>query len=198
MTRRLPLFATLLVAGAIATMIALGIWQIGRAQEKVDLIARYEAALTMSAEVPFPQGEDEMERALYRRTHVTCDRVQERGAIAGRSGRGEQGWARTVRCATSRGMVDISLGWSNAPGESDWQGGAVGGVIAPAAAGVRLVAMPAVAGLDDLAAPDPGELPNNHMAYAMQWFFFAATALVIYVLALRRRWRDRQGPPIAK
>ena len=38
-----------------------------------------------------------------------------------------------------------------------------------------------------LAAPDPRDLPNNHLAYAGQWFFFALTALVIYILALRRR-----------
>jgi len=33
--------------------------------------------------------------------------------------------------------------------------------------------------------------PNNHLSYAIQWFFFAATALVIYVLALRKRWREQ-------
>ena len=38
-----------------------------------------------------------------------------------------------------------------------------------------------------MAAPDPRDLPNNHLAYAGQWFFFALTALVIYILALRRR-----------
>ena len=35
--------------------------------------------------------------------------------------------------------------------------------------------------------PDPAALPNNHLAYAGQWFFFALTALMIYVVALRRR-----------
>ena len=44
-----------------------------------------------------------------------------------------------------------------------------------------------LAGLEPLAAPDPRDLPNNHLAYAGQWFFFALTALVIYILALRRR-----------
>ena len=54
---------------------------------------------------------------------------------------------------------------------------------------IRLVAEVPQAGLRPLAAPDPGDLPNNHLAYAGQWFFFALTALVIYVLALRRRGR---------
>jgi surfeit locus 1 family protein len=30
-------------------------------------------------------------------------------------------------------------------------------------------------------------VPNNHLLYAIQWFFFALAAAVIYVLALRRR-----------
>jgi cytochrome oxidase assembly protein ShyY1 len=37
-------------------------------------------------------------------------------------------------------------------------------------------------------------VPNNHMSYAFQWFFFAAAALVIYVLALRRRNRGTLPP----
>ena len=45
-------------------------------------------------------------------------------------------------------------------------------------------------GLKPLAPPDPNEVPNNHLMYAGQWFFFALTALVIYVLALRRKRRD--------
>ena len=57
-------------------------------------------------------------------------------------------------------------------------------VIAP---GPRLVADPPRAGLLPLQRPDPAELPNNHIAYAWQWFFFALTALVIYALAVRKR-----------
>ena len=32
-------------------------------------------------------------------------------------------------------------------------------------------------------------IPNNHLSYAVQWFLFALTALVIYVLAVRKKWR---------
>jgi surfeit locus 1 family protein len=53
-----------------------------------------------------------------------------------------------------------------------------------------LIAAPAQAGLEPLAAPDPANVPNNHLSYAVQWFFFAATALLIYALALRKRWRS--------
>ena len=65
-----------------------------------------------------------------------------------------------------------------------WSGGAVTGVIAP---GPRLVADPPLAGLQANARPDPSDLPNNHLSYAVQWFLFAGVALVIYVLAVRKR-----------
>ena len=55
------------------------------------------------------------------------------------------------------------------------------------------VANPPQAGLSQLARPDPSEMsattPFGHLAYAIQWFAFATTALVIYALALRKRWR---------
>jgi surfeit locus 1 family protein len=35
--------------------------------------------------------------------------------------------------------------------------------------------------------PDPRDLPNNHFSYAVQWFLFAATALVIYGIAVWKR-----------
>jgi surfeit locus 1 family protein len=42
-------------------------------------------------------------------------------------------------------------------------------------------------GLTANAPPDPASVPNNHLAYAVQWFLFAAVAVVVYVVALRRR-----------
>ena len=40
------------------------------------------------------------------------------------------------------------------------------------------------------APPSPDSIPNNHLAYAIQWFLFAGFAAVIYFLALKRRERD--------
>jgi surfeit locus 1 family protein len=67
----------------------------------------------------------------------------------------------------------------------------VTGEIAPGGTfGGTLYAAQPPAGLQPLAPPDPSDVPNNHLSYAVQWFFFALSALVIYVLALRKRWRE--------
>ncbi len=44
-----------------------------------------------------------------------------------------------------------------------------------------------VAGLGPSSAPTIADIPNNHRAYAVQWFLFAGVAVVIYILALRRK-----------
>ena len=191
MPARLPLVPTLVVAAAVGLMIALGIWQLGRAEWKGNLISRYERAIAMSSEVPWPTDPAAHEDSLYRRTTIVCDRVLGIRGGAGRSEHGRQGWMQIARCQRDGGgEVDVAIGWSREPQAPAWDGGEVQGMITPAGEGVRLVAMPPQAGLQPLATPDPGELPNNHLSYAFQWFFFAATAIVVYILALRRRARE--------
>lgn len=188
MTRRIPILPTIIVLAAAATMIALGIWQLGRADEKAAMLARYRQAQTMSSEVAFPTTPAQVERALYRHARVTCSRVLDRRVTAARSMKGQLGLAQVVRCALEGGdETEIALGWSPTPALPEWNGGQVGGFVAPASEGARLIAAPPIGGLEPLPPPDPNDLPNNHLAYAGQWFFFALTALVIYVLALRRR-----------
>ena len=182
---RVPILPTLVVAAAIATMIALGIWQLGRMDEKAALIARAEQALQMSAEVDYPRSPDGLDEVLYRRTSVDCARVDGITTVAGTSERGEKGVAQRATCRLGSGEIaTIDLGFSRDPAPVSWDGGMVHGTIAP---GGRIVASEPIAGLEPLASPDPRDLPNNHLAYAGQWFFFALTALVIYVLALRRK-----------
>mgnify|MGYP001277560730 CR=1 FL=1 len=82
------------------------------------------------------------------------------------------------------GSAIIDIGFTRDPTPVDWAGGEIAGIIAP---GGRIVAVEPVAGLEQLSPPDPSSLPNNHLAYAGQWFFFALTALIVYVVALRRR-----------
>ena len=180
MTRRWPLIPTLFVLAAVATMSGLGVWHLGRMDEKAQLLARYEAAAGDTSEAAFPQagaGAD----VWFRRSRLECPAPVRIEPVAGTSARGQKGWVQRATCANDT-LVDI--GFTRDLTTPDWTGGEVTGVIAP---GPRLVADPPVAGLEAMARPDPSDLPNNHLAYAGQWFFFAITAFIIYVLALRRR-----------
>lgn len=192
MTRKLPLLSTLIVAAAVATMIALGVWQLQRKHWKESLLARYQTAEAMSSDVLWPRSPAEIERALYRHARLSCDRVSGISAVAGSSAQGQSGWAHVATCQLDGGgEAVVALGWSREPADVAWGGGEVSGFVAPAAKGAaRLIASPPQAGLAQLAAPDPLDIPNNHLSYAVQWFLFAATAGVIYVLALRKRWRE--------
>jgi cytochrome oxidase assembly protein ShyY1 len=183
----LPLLPTLLVLAAVALMIGLGVWQLHRLTWKEALLARYGSAEHIAAEVPFPRDAAAAEAVLYRRSRVDCRSVEDATAISGRNAFGVPGVAHVARCRLADGsLAKIVLGWSPDPRASDWRGGIVTGMIAP---GPRLVADPPLAGLAPNERPDPGQIPNNHLSYAVQWFLFAATALVIYALALRGRWR---------
>lgn len=185
MTRRIPIGATLLVLAAVAVMIRLGFWQIDRMHQKEALMASYAQAHTLSADVSFPQSEAAAEPLLYRHARVDCVKVVATTSIAGRSAADELGQAHVADCLlTGGGKARVVLGWSRDPAVRTWAGGIAMGVIAP---GPRLVADPPLAGLAPMARPDPAEIPNNHLSYAVQWFLFAAVALVIYGLALRKR-----------
>ncbi len=64
------------------------------------------------------------------------------------------------------------------------------GVIAPdRLTRMRLVAASPGPDLLASAPPSPDIIPNNHFSYAIQWFLFAGIAVLIYVLALRQRWK---------
>ncbi|WP_423142945.1 SURF1 family cytochrome oxidase biogenesis protein [Parablastomonas sp. CN1-191] len=187
MTRRVPILATLLVIAAVATMIALGVWQLHRLAWKEDLIARYRQAEMMTTNAPWPRTPAEAERSLYRRAAFDCRAASAPASVSGRSAAGAPGIAHTADCTLPDGTIArVVLGWSRDPQPVAWSGGPVSGTLAP---GPRLVADPPVAGLAANARPDPADLPNNHWSYAMQWFLFALTATVIYALALRRRMR---------
>ncbi len=62
-----------------------------------------------------------------------------------------------------------------------------------------LIPTTAAPGLLPSRLPDPADLPDNHLNYALQWFAFAATLAVIYFVYLRQ-WRRggadvRRSPP---
>ena len=184
-TRRIPVLPTLLVLAAVAVMIRLGFWQLDRLHQKEALMASYAVAHTLSADVPFPQTEAAAEPILYRHARVDCVKVVNSTSIAGRSATDELGQAHVADCLLAGGgKARVVLGWSRDPAVRTWGGGIASGIVAP---GPRLVADPPLAGLGPMARPDPSEIPNNHLSYAVQWFLFAAVALVIYALALRKR-----------
>jgi surfeit locus 1 family protein len=185
--KRIPIVPTLIVLMAVAYMIHLGFWQLERLGEKEAMLARYEAAQASAAEVRWPDTPAATERALYHRSRVQCRAAKAQTTLSGRNAKGEAGLAHFVTCIDAEGGErQVVLGWSRDPSTPVWTGGPVSGWIAP---GPRLVADPPLAGLEANAKPDPKDIPNNHLAYAVQWFLFAGVALVIYALALRKRMR---------
>lgn len=191
--KRWPLWPTLVVSAAVTLMIYLGFWQLSRAQWKDALIARYAKAATMPP-MAWPSAPFAGEPPLYRYATGLCLEIVGKRAVAGRSRDEEPGYSHVVDCRTGAegpGMA-VDIGWSKDPAfKTPWKGGPVSGTIAPdAVSRMRLVADGAAPGLQPSAKPSLDAIPNNHRAYAVQWFLFAAVALIIYLVALKRREAD--------
>jgi hypothetical protein len=122
--------------------------------------------------------------------------------MGGRNRRGDVGWAHIADCATGAegpGM-SVELGWSQNPDvKVNWRGGLVSGLIVPDRLhGIRLIAASAPPGLEPSAMPSVETAvpvtPGRNRMYALQWFSFAAIALIIYGLALRKRMKEDRRP----
>ncbi|MGZ2412525.1 surfeit locus 1 family protein [Sphingomonas sp. F9_3S_D5_B_2] len=192
MIRRLPVIPTIIVAAAVAAMIALGVWQLRRATWKDGLMTRYAQAqkLPPIAWPTVPLREDQL--PLFRNATGMCLQPIGKRAVAGENLSGEPGYSQLIMCRTGAegpGMA-VEVGWSKNPNAPvNWRGGPVSGIIAPDShTGMRLVAASAPPGLQPSAPPSLQSIPNNHRSYAFQWFAFALVALVIYGLAVRKRW----------
>ena len=189
---RFPPIPTLIVAAAVATMIGLGIWQLQRAEWKKGLIAQYQTAATLPP-IAWPAiPPADADKLLYRRANGFCTEVVAWRAAAGRSASDESGWSHIASCRTGglegAGM-QVDMGWStSSAAPATWKGGEVSGIIgSDRTSKIRLVSARPAPGLQPSAPPSPEATPNNHLFYAIQWFFFALAAAFIYVLALRRR-----------
>lgn len=191
MIRRLPVIPTIVVAAAALFMVYLGIWQLHRAQWKEALLAQY-AHAGDAPPITWPTAPLHKDRLpLFRHATGFCVQPVGKRAIAGENIQGEPGYAQVVLCRTGAegpGMA-VEVGWSKNPNAPvNWRGGLVSGVIAPDSHnGMRLVAASAPPGLEASAPPSLASIPNNHRSYAVQWFAFAAIALLIYGLAVRKR-----------
>ena len=187
---KLPVLPTIVVGLAVATMIALGVWQLQRKEQKEALLSRYESAVGLPA-VVWPTVPDPAALPLFRRSGFLCAHVVKIETVSGSNAAGKAGFAHVASCRTddTKGpYAKVAFGWSERPQSPKWEGGPVQGIIAPAGAqDIKLVSTDAVDGLDILAEPSPSQIPNNHLLYAIQWFIFAAAATLIYILALRKR-----------
>jgi cytochrome oxidase assembly protein ShyY1 len=202
--KRVPLLATVIVGFAIVTMVALGIWQLQRRDEKEALLAQITANRQL-APIAFPAipiGDT----LLFRRASAFCLKPVSWQSRGGRDAAGKPGWREIASCSTGAEgpgvMIQIGVA-PTATARPTWGGGKVSGYISYAPSTtpmivaafthaprtLMLVADPPQAGLAANPPADLSSVPNNHLAYAVQWFLFAAIAAIIYAIALRRRWR---------
>jgi surfeit locus 1 family protein len=200
--RRVPIVPTVLVVLAVAAMIALGCWQLWDRRPKKEAFLAQLADNPAKPPIPFPRTTDD--RLLFRRVEATC--LQPVSSTM--AGAGASGFRWIVECRAGAGEPDmaVQLGTTRDPlAKPVWKGGVVRGYLSHAPDSRPMIAalfehrpqrlmvvadMPP-AGLEPNAAPDLSSVPNNHLAYGVQWFLFAAVAAVIYILALRLR--NRRG-----
>jgi len=201
--KRLPIVPTIVVGLAIAIMFALGVWQLQRKADKERLIAQYAANITLP-EIAFPSIPVD-DALLFRKAGGFCLEAVSWSQRSGRDAKGGTGWRQIAHCRTGAegpGMI-VQLGLSPQPGgKPAWKGGEVSGYISHAPDDqplimsligmarpktLMLVAAAPVGGLAANPVPDLSSVPNNHLAYAVQWFLFAGIAGIIYVIAVRRR-----------
>lgn len=200
---RIPVIPTIIVGAAIVTMVALGFWQLDRAAERDQL----KRAMVERPQMPvsdYPFGNNLDEAYLYRRLRAQCDEIAKVVVAGGRDARGRTGWRQIATCIAPSGQTfEAQLGVADRPDiVADWDGGTVEGiaVLAPDRRGfwdrlrfssprrpLMIIAEEPKVGLSPSQRPDPANYENTSWGYAGQWFFFVLTALVIYILALRRR-----------
>jgi cytochrome oxidase assembly protein ShyY1 len=203
--RRLPVLPTIVVAGAVAVMIALGAWQLQRAAWKERLLAEYAGAGALPAVDldPLLDGNRPLPPLSFRRALITCAASDVAPEIrTGRSAADVPGQVYLVACrpgaAGLAGRIRINAGWAERPDAVRRL--SLGGIVAgrlglvEAEGPVTLTAATAAPPLAPSQPTSVDNIPNNHLLYALQWFFFALAAAVIYVLALRKRNAPKLPP----
>ena len=204
--KRIPVMSTIIVTLAVAAMIGLGVWQLRRADWKEAKLARYAQNLTLPP-TAFPTTGPVPEDAMFRKSQVNCLSVAEWRTEGGRTPTAQPGYRHIAQCVTGAegqgALIDMGVA-ADPQFRPDWKGGIVDGLITTEPDHTSLIGKLFGKGqvlrpmlvadrpaprLAASAPPRVDDIPNNHRAYAVQWFLFAAVALVIYVLALRKRAR---------
>jgi surfeit locus 1 family protein len=196
MKRSWFILSAILAAAAVLTMVGLGIWQLQRKEEKEALLARLAAAANQPA-VSYPVVPVTGDLPLFRKSSVMCVRVLEWRAVNGSSEKGEKGFAHLASCQTGGAEGPgalVAAGWTKRLEAPTWKGGLINGIIAPDKIQlIRLVATDPIPGLGLLKKPSPDGISNNHLLYAVQWFFFAGAAGIIFMLAMRKKLRETKA-----
>ena len=203
MSRRIPIIPTIITAAGILILCALGKWQLDRRAWKHDLIERLAAAPNLPLVSP-----EEFRAAMmgdvpiqYRRASIDC-RARDKKPYdlrPGSSAGGTSGFYVVVSCRPNSRPPDIVAvaGWTKRVDAKDivitLDHQLTGTVIerpygkAPDRPRFMLIPDEAIPPLGRPLQPRAADLPDNHLAYAGQWFGLAIALAAIYGLYLRRR-----------
>jgi cytochrome oxidase assembly protein ShyY1 len=210
-SRRVPIIPTIIAAAGILILCALGKWQLDRREWKHDLIARLAAAPKLPLVTPAEFRSAMMGdiSVQYRRASIDCRAGTKTpyDLRPGSSAAGDSGFFVVVSCRPGDQPPDIVAvaGWTRrvdagqTPILLDHQ--LTGTVIEnpygkqPNRPRFMLIPDAAIPPLATPAQPSAEDLPDNHLAYAGQWFGLAAALAAIYGLWLRRRAVAPNAPP---
>lgn len=213
MTSRIPILPTLITAVGILVLCGLGRWQLDRRAWKQDLIDRLEAASTLPPVTPreFLAAMKGDASVQYRRAEMSCHAGPRLpyDLRPGSSAGGTSGYFVLVSCRPNDLAPDIVAvaGWTRRVDAKDMAlqlDHEFAGVVierpygkAPDRPRFMLIPDTSVAPLGRPQQPVPEDLPDNHLAYAGQWFGLAVVLAAIYGLWLRRRQRPALSGPRA-
>lgn len=192
----------------VPVLIALGFWQLERREWKHAMIAELQRAPALPAVAPreFFAGIVGEKSLQFRRATVDCrpGRVTPYDLKGGTSANGEGGYLVLVSCgARPRPEIVVVAGWTLRPDavkslivDRSFTGTVIERPYGDTIGRPHFMLIPqdSVPPLMPSRIPTVGDMSDNHLSYALQWFAFAATLVIIYFIYLRR-WRV-EGKPL--